>query len=217
MHKPNNILESDVQDELDWDFRVDNSRINVKADDGMVALTGAVPTLEESFMAADDARSIGGVRDVENELNVGIIGEAMADADLAAACADALDRDKFVPKGAVTASALDGCVTLTGTVRHHLERRAAEHAVRRVRGVLGLNDEIRLSDDPMPSDVVDRINKALRRNAIIDDSAIQVSNEGHTIYLDGATDSWAAKWEAEDAAWGAPGVKRVVDRLTVVV
>lgn len=217
MHKPNNLLEADVRDELDWDFRIDEARIDVKADDGVVTLTGAVPTLEEAFLAADDARSVGGVRDVDNELNVGLLGEAIADADVATACADAIDRDKFVPKGSVTVSVLNGWVTLTGTVRHHLQRKAAEHAVGRVRGVLGVNNELQLSDDPMPSDVVDRINKALRRSAIVNDSAIQVSNEGHVIYLDGVTDSWAAKQEAEDAAWSAPGVSDVVDRLMVTL
>ena len=217
MHKPNNLLESDVRDELDWDFRVDDSRIEVKADDGMVTLTGAVPTLEEAALAADDARSVGGVRDVDNELNVGPLGEAVADADVAAACVDAIDRDKFVPKGSVTPVVLNGWVTLTGTVRNHFQRKAAEHAVSRVRGVLGVNNNIHLTDDPIPSDVVDRINNSLRRSAIVDDSTIQDSNQGHVIYLDGVTNSWAAKQAAEDTAWSAPGVSEVVDRLMVVV
>ena len=217
MHKPNNLLESDVRDELDWDFRVDDSRIDVKADDGMITLTGAVPTLEEAVLAAGDARSVGGVRDVDNELNVGPLGEAVADADVAAACVDAIDRDKFVPKGSVTPVVLNGWVTLTGTVRNHFQRKAAEHAVSRVRGVLGVNNDIHLTDDPIPSDVVDRINNSLRRNAIVDDSTIQVSNQGHVIYLDGVTNSWAAKQAAEDTAWSAPGVSEVVDRLMVVV
>jgi osmotically-inducible protein OsmY len=217
MHKPNNLLESDVREELDWDFRIDNSRIDVDANDGMVKLTGAVPTLEESVLAADDARCVGGVRDVDNGLHVGIIGEAIADAEIAAACAEALDREKLVPKGSVTAKVINGWVTLTGTVRHHIERKAAELAVGRIHGVLGINDQIELTNDPIPTDIVDRINKALRRNAIVDDSAITVSNEGHTIYLDGITGSWPAKWEAEDAAWAAPGVHDVIDRLTVMV
>ena len=64
--------------------------------------------------------------------------------------------------------------------------------------------------------MVDRINKALRRNAIIDDSLIQVTNVDHTIYLDGTAGSWAAMTAAEDAAWAAPGVTDVIDRLVIV-
>ena len=91
-----------------------------------------------------------------------------------------------------------------------------EHAVSRVDGVLGISDKIAISSDPIPSDVAYRIQKAFQRNAIIDDSMIEVSNTGPTIYLDGATSSWAARREAEETAWDAPGVVEVVDRLKVM-
>jgi osmotically-inducible protein OsmY len=216
MHKPNMLLESDVQDELDWDPQVDDTRIVVKGDDGRVTLSGSVPTYFQATRAADDALMVGGVTGVENQLLVGLVGAAIADADIAAACAEALDGDKLVPKGAVTADVREGYVTLTGRVRHHFQRQAAEHATSRVDGVLGIDDSIALSSDPMPSDVADRIRKAFKRNAIIDESTIEVSNTGHTIELDGTVGSWAALEAAEDTAWQAPGVTDVVDNLVVI-
>ena len=216
MHKPNNILKLDVKDGLDWDFRIDDTRVLVEAKDGRVTLSGTVPTYYESILAEEDAWNVGGVTAVDNELLVGVVGEAIADVDIAAACITALDADKFVPKGAVSPSVTDGWVTLTGQVRHHYQRQAAEHAVRRVKGVLGINDRIVLTSEPIPSDVVDRINKAFRRNAIIDDSLITVTNTGHTIYLDGTASSWVALQAADNAAWAAPGVDNVVDRLVIV-
>jgi len=216
MHKPNNLLELDVRDELEWDPVLDDSRVVVKADDGRVILTGTVPTYYDYTRAADDAWRVGGVRDVDNELLVGLIGGAVTDADIMVACKEALDADRFVPSGSVTATAADGWVTLDGQVRRHFQRQAAEHAVRKVDGVLGVTDNVEISSDPIPSDVADRINKALRRNAIIDDSLIDVSNTGHTIYLDGTIGSYAARWDAEEAAWAAPGVTEVVDRLVIV-
>ena len=216
MHKPNNLLELDVRDELEWDPVLDDSRVVVKADDGRVILTGTVPTYYDHTRAADDAWRVGGVRDVDNELLVGLIGGAVTDADIMVACKEALDADRFVPSGSVTATAVDGWVTLDGQVRRHFQRQAAEHAVRKVDGVLGVTDNVEISSDPIPSDVADRINKALQRNAIIDDSLIDVSNTGHTIYLDGTIGSYAARWDAEEAAWAAPGVTDVVDRLVIV-
>ena len=215
MHKPNNLLEIDVRDELGWDPTIDDTRIVVKADDGRVTLTGTVPTYYDATRATDDAWIVGGVRDVDNELLVGLVGGAVADIDISAACANALDADKFVPKGSVTAVANDGWVTLTGQVRHHFQRQAAEFAVRRVDGVLGITNNIEISSQPIPSDVADRIKKAFRRNAIIDDSLIEVSNTGHTINLDGVVGSYAARAEAVDTAWAAPGVTDVVDRLVI--
>jgi osmotically-inducible protein OsmY len=216
MHKPNNLLEHDVRDELDWDPILNDTRIEVKADDGRIILSGAVDTFADVELASLDAWSVGGVKDVDNELLVGLTGAAIADGDIAADCVAALDADKFVPHGAVGAEVIDGWVTLSGEVRRHYQRRAAERAVGRVSGVLGVTDQITLSDEPIPADVAERINKAFDRNAIIDGSLIEVSNVGHTIYLDGTTTSWAAMDAAVDTAWSAPGVFEVVNRLVIV-
>jgi osmotically-inducible protein OsmY len=216
MKKPNNLLEMDVKEELDWNPLLDDSRIIVKADDGQITLSGAVPTYDESLLAQEDAFSIGGVTMVENQLLVGLVGEAVADADVADACATALDKDRFVPRGAVTAVVTDGWVNLSGEVRRHFQRRAAAHAVRRVDGVLGVTNDIVLTSEPIPSDVAERINRAFKRNAIIDDSLIVVTNVDHTIYLDGTVGSWTAMDQAVDTAWEAPGVGDVVNRLVIV-
>ncbi len=216
MHKPNGFLEEDVKEELDWDPLLDDSRILVKADDGKITLTGSVPSYYESTIAEDDTFSIGGVTMVENQLMVGLVGDAIADAEIAAECVSRLDKDRFVPKGAVGVDVVEGWVTLSGEVRRHFQRRAAVHAVRRVDGVLGVTDEIVLTSAPIPTDVADRINRAFKRNSIIDDSLIEVSSIDHTIYLDGTAGSWFAMDEAVDTAWEAPGVTDVVNRLVIV-
>jgi osmotically-inducible protein OsmY len=216
MHKPNFLLESDVKEQLDWDPLLNDDRIVVKGDDGQVTLTGAVDTFDEIDRAVDDAWAVGGVKAVDNELLVGLVGDAIADLDIAAASAAALDNDRLVPKGAVTAEVKEGFVTLTGQVRRHFQRKAAEYAVGRVAGVRGLTDLITLTDEPIPSDVAARINRAFERNAIIDESMIKVSNEGHTIYLDGTTSSYVSMEDAVETAWDAPGVTEVVNRLMIV-
>jgi osmotically-inducible protein OsmY len=216
MHKPNNLLEEDVREELEWDPYLNDSRIVVKAHDGEVTLTGTVDTYSDLLEATDDTWTVGGVVSVDNELLVGLVGAAITDVDVALACDAALDADRFVPHGSVAATVVDGWVTLTGQVRRHFQRLAAKHAVGRVSGVLGITDEIAISGDPIPSDVADRINKAFERNAILDSSLIDVSNLDHTIYLDGTVTSGTAKREAENSAWAAPGVYEVVNRLVII-
>lgn len=216
MHKPNFLLEDDVREELDWDPALDDSRILLKADDGTVTLSGTVNTYAELLEATEDTWKVGGVTGVDNELLVGLVGEAITDAELAAECTASLDADRFVPHGAVNATVVDGYVTLRGRVRNHVQRLAADHAASAVFGVLGVTNEISISSDPVPSDVANRINKAFARKAILSNSAINVSNEGGTIYLDGTTDSFAAMREALDTAWEAPGVTDVVNHVAVV-
>jgi osmotically-inducible protein OsmY len=215
VYKPNNLLEGDVKEALDWDPVIDDSRITVKANDGLVTLRGAVPTYYDSELATDDTFSVSGVTRVDNELLVRLVGEVIADGHIADDCMAALDNDMLIPHGALSVVVTDGWITLSGEFRRHFQRQAAVHAMRRVAGVLGITDNIALSSEPIPSDVADRINRAFKRNAIIDDSLINISDVDHTIFLDGSVGSWYAMDEAVDTAWKAPGVRRVLNRLVI--
>jgi osmotically-inducible protein OsmY len=216
MHRPNNLMESDIREALDYDPRLNDSRIVVKADDGRVTLSGAVETYPEVELAARDARYAMGVKAIDNQLVVGLMGDVIADVEVAAAAREALDRDRIVPHGSVQVIVENGWVVLTGEVRHHFQRQAAHHAVGRAPGVLGVANRISLTDEPIPPDVAARIEKAFKRNAIVDDSVIQVTNRDHTIYLDGIVNSWDAMDTALDTTWAAPGVKEVVNNLTLI-
>jgi len=215
MHKPNHLLEFDIKDTLDWDSTIDDRRIDVKADDGHVTLTGSVPSYYDKVRASEDAWSVGGVKALDNEVLVGLAGQAVNDAQLEQECRDALDRDRLVPKGSVTPTVREGYVQLRGHVRNPFQRQAAEHAVIQLQGVLGIENLIAISPEPIPSDVAERVNKAFKRSAIVDDSKIRVRNDGHTIYLTGTVGSYAAMREAVDTAWQAPGVDNVVNDLVI--
>jgi osmotically-inducible protein OsmY len=216
MHKPNDLLEFDVKDTLDWDSTIDDRRIAVQADDGQVTLTGSVPSYYEKVRAMEDAWTVGGVKALDNKLLVGLEGAAIDDIQLEQACRSALDHDRVVPKGSVTPTVRDGQVQLRGHVRNPFQRDAAEFVVGRLDGVLAIENLIAISSEPIPSDVADRVSKAFKRNAIIDDSKIKVSNDGHTIYLTGVVGSHAAMRAALDTAWQAPGVDDVVNDLVIV-
>ena len=175
-----------------------------------------MPTYHQTVLAREDAWSVDGVSSVANELQVDPDSGILADTAIAIACASALDVDSLIPYGAVTADVSNGWVTLTGEVRYYYRRKEAESAVNRVNGVRGVTNKVEITTDPIPSDVADRIARAFRRDAIIDDSLITVTNSEHTVYLDGTTGSWYAMDEAVDTAWQAPGVTDVVNRLVVV-
>lgn len=153
MNKPNNILEHEVRDELDWDPYLNASRVTVKADAGKIVLSGVVYSYPESIHAEDDAWSVKGVTDVEDRLLVGALGEAIADAELARECVEALEADDLVPKGSVTVEVGQGWVTMYGRVRHHFQKMAAKHDIGRIKGVLGISDKVTIDADPIPSDV----------------------------------------------------------------
>jgi osmotically-inducible protein OsmY len=180
-----------------------------------VTLTGSVPTSYDELRAAEDVWMVDRVKSLDSDLLVRIADGAINDADVAAVCRDALDHDRFVPKGAVTVTVTDGYVQLRGRVRDPFQRQAAELAASRVDGVLGIENLIMLSSEPIPRDVADRIGKAFKRSAIIDDWNVVATNDGHTVTLTGIVGSYAAMREAVDTAWQAPGVEMVVNHLVV--
>lgn len=216
MRKPDELLEHDVRETLEWDPRVNEMRVAIAADDGHVTLSGSVPTYYEKIRASEDAWSVAGVRTVDNELYVGAIGGEINDEQLAKECRAALDHDRFVPKDAVQVTVSHAKVRLTGHVRNHFQRQAAEHAVSGVDGILSIENLVVISPEPMPGDVAARIHKAFRRNAILDDAVLTVTNDGHTVTLHGTVGSYAAMREAIETAYAAPGVTDVVNDLVIV-
>ena len=58
----------DVKREIKNDARLKKARIHVRAEEGIVTLTGRSPSLETSVHASETARRVSGVRAVRNEL-----------------------------------------------------------------------------------------------------------------------------------------------------
>jgi osmotically-inducible protein OsmY len=60
-----------------------------------------------------------------------------------------------------------------------------------------------------------KIEEALRRAAEIDASRITVETNDGTVILRGSVRAWAERQEAERAAWAAPGVSKVDNRIII--
>ena len=212
-------LQHVVQEELEWEPSVDASQIGVVAiQSGVVTLTGTVATYAEKVSAERAAKRVSGVRAVANDIEVRPIGSMKrTDTDIAQAVLRALDWDIAVPHEKIKARVDDGWVTLEGEVVLQFQRAAAENAVRRLNGVRGVTNQIRLQVRPsvQPAEVKDRIEAAFRRSAEIDARGIQVDTKDSMITLRGKVRTWAERDEAEQAAWAAPGVLAVKDELTV--
>jgi osmotically-inducible protein OsmY len=209
-------LKQFVLDELAWRPQIDSAHIGVTANDGVVTLTGYVPCFAQKLEVENVVKKVVGVRGVAEELEVRYPGDySTKDDEIAQRALNSLAWDAVVPKDCVKVTVENGMVTLTGEVSWQFERISAENAVRTLYGVLGVINNITLRNQPQPSDVKSRIESALKRNAELDSEAIDVSVNAGTVTLDGTVDSWSARDEAEDAAWSAPGVKSVRDRLSV--
>jgi osmotically-inducible protein OsmY len=213
----NEELVRHVTDELSFDPKVGSTSIAVSADHGTVTLRGTVGSFREKREAKKAAERVYGTIDVKNDLKVALmVGDARNDADMRGDVLKALMLDTLVPN-TVDAKVYDGYVTLTGTAEWQFQRDEAEHVSGNIRGIVEVDDQIELTGPPpQAGDVKDAIESALKRSAKLDAKALTVETSNGTVTVKGEVKSWAEHDEAIDAAWAAPGVRNVHDRILIL-
>jgi osmotically-inducible protein OsmY len=209
-------IQEDVLAELKWDPRVSPNEIGVIVENGVVTLTGWADACTKRWAAEKAAHRVRGVDAVVNEIDVRIVrADERSDADIAAAVVRALEWDAFVPIDNLDVTVSKGRVTLKGEVEWQYQRKDAERVLRRLAGVKGLTNRIRVNPTVGPRDLKEKIEQAFARSTSLDATNVQVAVEGSQVILTGKVRSWAEREEAQRQAWAAPGVTAVDTRVTI--
>lgn len=213
-------LQTRVMDELSWKPRVDAAHIGVAVRNGVVSLTGYVSNFAEKEAAERAARRVAGVKAIAEEIEVRLPNaQKHADDEIAERTTKMLSWDVQVPAYGIDVKVEHGVVTLTGKVTSYYQRAAAEADVRRLGGVKGVLNMIRVEPLPRamgdPEVVQAKIEAALMRNAEIEASRIWVGIADGTATLKGQVRTWFERGAAEEAAWAAPGIRHVKNDITV--
>ena len=209
-------LQRHVEDALGWEPSFDAADIGVSVDNGVVALRGDVKTYTARSAAERVVLAVYGVKAVANDLNVRLAGEYQrTDSDIAQATVNALQWNTVVPTNRVSVAVSNGWITLKGNLDWQYQKEAAARAVRDLTGVRGVTNGIAVQSRVKSTDVRDKIEAAFKRSAEIDARRITVTAQDDKVILSGNVRSWAERQKAEHAAWAAPGVTQVEDRLSI--
>lgn len=212
-------VKTSVVNELNWDTLVDASKVMVQVNNGIVTLTGTVPTNRARSAAGTDALSVLGVLEVENLLTVELpsVPAMPSDETIRSNAEDTLEWNAVVDAANIGVAVDGGVVTLTGTVPTHWEKTEAEEIVGVLRGVILVKNDLAVvptedvSDEIIAEEVVD----ALERNVLVDAEKVDVSVSRGTVTLQGEVPSGAARIAAFRAASRTAGVLFVQNNLKV--
>jgi osmotically-inducible protein OsmY len=209
-------IEKNVKAELEWDPDLDATDIAVSVKNGVVTLTGFVKSYTDRYEAETAAKRVAGVVAVANDIEVRMPSvDERPDPEIAREAAAAIKSQLPISSEHIKIIVKNGWVTLEGEVEWQYQRQTAENVVRRIKGVKGVSNTILLKPRAEPTEVKRKIQEALRRSAEVDANHIEVEARGGEVTLKGTVRSWIEREEAERAAWAAPGVTKVEDRIVV--
>jgi osmotically-inducible protein OsmY len=208
-------LQSDVEQELRWDPSVRAEQIGVSVKGGVIELDGHVDSYYEKWAAERAAIRVTNAKAIANEIKVELPSSATrTDEDIARTAINHLEWNYSVPE-TVKVVVVNGSVTLKGTSEWQYQKEEAERAVRLLKGVRWVFNEIAVTPKVSAVDVKTKIESALKRNAETDAKHITVETSDSKVTLRGHVRSWVEREQAEKAAWAAPGVSKVEDLITI--
>jgi osmotically-inducible protein OsmY len=216
--KSDHEIQQDVIDQLKFDPGLSASPIVVAVEDGVVTLSGNVDSYAKKFRAENVAKNVAGVKVVAENIKVVISpAHSRTDTEIAQAILHALKWNTAVKEEKMKIEVEDGIVTLEGEVDWDFERKEAEGIIENLTGVRNVINLVRLKPGAVPPDVSAKINAAFLRSATIDANNIFAEVMGNKVILRGRVRSHAESADAETAAYNAPGVLYVENKLEVEV
>ncbi|HLY49445.1 MAG TPA: BON domain-containing protein [Solirubrobacteraceae bacterium] len=131
-----------VRDRIAQDSHIPHpTEIAVASQMGTVTLRGSVGSFRQRRAAIDAAKTVRGVRGVEDELRVDLL-DHWDDDQLRGVAIQALIEDRDVPDDRIEVSVSAAWLTLKGEVKHQAQSNAAFEAVSGIPGVGGITNKI---------------------------------------------------------------------------
>ncbi len=213
------FIKQEITDQLIWDARVDATDVIINVVDGVVQLSGAVPTHTAKIAAEKNAHRVADVVRVENLIEVKLLPEIRMsiDIDITNMIENKFAWDDQIDATNIEVKTVNGAVTLTGTVNSYWEKSLAKNLALATKGVQHVENNLaivsgKIFDD---NDIEDDIKRAFKRNVLIDANKIDVSVKNGIAHLTGKVPFYPMKEEAFNVAMMTAGILDVADDIII--
>jgi hyperosmotically inducible periplasmic protein len=210
-------IKKNIENQLIWDSRVDETGIRVKVEKGKVVLTGKVPSFIARLASEDDAWSVPGVISVENNIIIEIpsTGAIPDDKEIHERVTSILEWNKSIDTSNIEVIVSRGWVTLQGSIETYWKKIRVHELAGSVYGVIGITNNLAIVPTKKVSDIIiaETIVSALERNTMTDSGTISVEVKDGSVTLTGTVTSLAEAKAAREIAFYTEGVKEVHDNM----
>ncbi len=219
MPRSDEEIKQDVLNQLDWDSRVDASRVRVEVRDRIVKLRGEVPSRMAQTAAFVDAAYVPGVADVENDTRVVFpaVAQVPPPHEIEKNIEAMLACNAYINRADIRVIYDKGVATLEGSVDAMWKKGYAEDLVAHARGVAAIDNKLSVVPTRgfLDQSIAEDITAALDRNTLIRAEDIRVEVEAGVVTLEGLASTGQGRQAAVDIARHTSGVVNVRDRLDI--
>ena len=197
-----------VQENLVLDNRVSSNQIDVQTGEGIVTVSGTVDNLLIKEVVMDIARSVAGVRNVQDDVE--LRASRLNDEQIRARVLMELAGDPKADAFDMQVQVNQGVVTLTGTADGWPQRHWAEQIAKGVPGVRGIENglSVQASASRSPREIAAQIERRIGADDQLDKPRVQVRAQNGRVTLRGVVEDISAKNRVVRDAWVA-GVQDV--------
>jgi osmotically-inducible protein OsmY len=182
-------LRNFVIKQLDWEPEVTSTEIGVSVYEGVVTLTGFVDTCAEKLAAERAVKLVSGVRGIANDIQVRASSSTLTDEEIAQITVHALETRVNIPEDKIMVIVKDGNLVLEGEVEWAYQKESAEEAVKYLRGVRNVFNEIKIKPKVSSIDIERGLEGALARISIFGEHQIRVEAHDGVVTLSGVVRS----------------------------